>query len=300
MSAQTSQNQRADAPGGREGTKSQSFGTNGGSAGTGGWPFWVQPTLAIGAVAVFIVLINATSNIMEAQRAGYPLDARAPFIWETSSALMTVAAAPLVGWAIANWPFVRERWLSWGAIHLAAATIFSVIHVLGMIGLRKLAYMLAGSVYDFSHGQPLLTFFYEWRKDVLTYALVAVTFFWFAEWRAKRAAPPLTADRLEIKDGARTILLDPAEILWVEAAGNYVELHTAAATHLARGALANFEARLAPKGFVRVHRSRLVNRARLRAMKPTPSGDLELTLDDGRTLAGSRRYRANLEAGPTL
>jgi hypothetical protein len=31
-------------------------------------------------------------------------------------------------------------------------------------------------------------------------------------------------------------------------------------------------------------------------MKPTPSGDLELTLDDGRTMLGSRRYRAALES----
>ncbi|MBC7769500.1 MAG: LytTR family transcriptional regulator, partial [Phycisphaerales bacterium] len=58
--------------------------------------------------------------------------------------------------------------------------------------------------------------------------------------------------------------------------------------------------RLAARGFVRVHRSRLVNRARIGAIKPTPSGDVEITLDDGRILAGSRRYRAALEAAPTV
>jgi DNA-binding LytR/AlgR family response regulator len=59
--------------------------------------------------------------------------------------------------------------------------------------------------------------------------------------------------------------------------------------------LADWEARLAARGFVRVHRSRLVNRARIASIKPTPSGDVEITLDEGRVLAGSRRYRAALE-----
>ena len=61
-----------------------------------------------------------------------------------------------------------------------------------------------------------------------------------------------------------------------------------------RGTLAAWEAKLAPLGFVRVHRSRIVNRARIRAVKPTPSGDIELTLDDGGVIAGSRRYREGL------
>ncbi len=82
-------------------------------------------------------------------------------------------------------------------------------------------------------------------------------------------------------------LVDPAEIAWVEAAGNYVEIHVGGATHLARGTLASFEERLARAGFVRVHRSRLVNRARVASLKPTPSGDLEITLDDGRTVAAA-------------
>jgi DNA-binding LytR/AlgR family response regulator len=47
---------------------------------------------------------------------------------------------------------------------------------------------------------------------------------------------------------------------------------------------------------VRVHRSRLINRAHIAAIKPTPSGDVDITLSDGRTVTGSRRYRAALEA----
>ena len=69
-----------------------------------------------------------------------------------------------------------------------------------------------------------------------------------------------------------------------------------ARTLLARGTLAAFEERLAGRGFVRIHRSRLVNRARVAAFKPTPSGDLEITLDDGSVIGGSRRFRDALES----
>ena len=84
--------------------------------------------------------------------------------------------------------------------------------------------------------------------------------------------------------------------LFVEAAGNYVTFHTAARSYLVRGTLAAWDGRLAARGFVRVHRSHLVNRAHIASFKPTASGDLEITLDSGRTLAGSRRYREALEA----
>lgn len=233
---------------------------------------------------------------------GVHLDARAPWIWELSSIVIVIPLAPLIGLAIARWPFSAARWPAFIAIHFVCASLYSASHVFGMVTVRKAVYALEGAAYSFAQGNLPLMFFYEWRKDLISYAAIAYCFWWFAERRAREAAAPITAtpDRLEIKDGARTILLDPAEILWIEAAGNYVELHTGSATHLARGALAGFEAKLAQRGFVRVHRSRLVNRARIRAFKPTASGDLELTLDDGRTLAASRRYRANLEQTPTI
>ena len=67
-----------------------------------------------------------------------------------------------------------------------------------------------------------------------------------------------------------------------------------------RGTLAAWEARLTARGFVRVHRSRLVNRARIASLKPTPSGDMEIALDTGATLSGSRRYRVGLETSPNV
>ena len=63
-----------------------------------------------------------------------------------------------------------------------------------------------------------------------------------------------------------------------------------------RCTLATWEAKLAARGFVRAHRSRIVNRAHIGALKPTPAGDVEITLDNGAVVSGSRRYREGLEA----
>ncbi|WP_395644516.1 LytTR family DNA-binding domain-containing protein [Terricaulis sp.] len=271
---------------------------NGGEKGTSGWPR-VQwgPWWLIACIGAAISVVNATSVLMEHARDGHALPVWAPFLWEFSSWVMLLVLAPVVGEAIRRAPPRRESALRFGLIHLGLILTFSIIHVTGMVTIRKLGYWLAGEFYDFSHGNLPLTFLYEARKDAISYALFAIIYYLFQ--RRAAAAPAAPADeRIEIRDGAAAVFVAPSDILFVEAAGNYVEFHTAAKSHLVRGTLATWEAKLAARGFVRVHRSRLVNRAHVSAVKPTPSGDVELTLSDGRTLAGSRRYRTALEAAP--
>jgi DNA-binding LytR/AlgR family response regulator len=107
---------------------------------------------------------------------------------------------------------------------------------------------------------------------------------------------PATPSKIEVRDGSRTVWLDPADILWAEAAGNYVELHTTAGDLLHRTSLAALERELAPCGFARIHRSRLVRRAAVRAVETNASGDFDAVLTDGARLGGSRRYRSGLGA----
>jgi hypothetical protein len=273
--------------------------TNGGPSGTGGafrldplrlGPFRIGPIAWIAAFAVVIALVNATSRIMEAGRRGEALAAWEPLCWEFTSVAVIIALAPAVREAVQRVK-IGQRNLAPALVGHAALTIpFSLVHLPAMVGLRKLAYWLAGSAYDFSHGQLALEFIYEWRKDAVTYGLLA-GFFWVLQWRADEAAArtPASPERIEIRDGATAIYLQPADIAWVEAAGNYVEFHTSAGDRLVRGTLQAWEAKLAPLGFVRAHRSRIVNRARIRAIRPKPSGDLEIELDDGRAVAGARR-----------
>lgn len=275
--------------------------TSGEGNGTSGGTSLRQPgPLALIAIVTFVVVtVNSTSDYLDLSRSGADFDWWEPFVWEASSALIIVAMAPFVGAAVRRWTPGPENWLRPLAIHLGLTIPFSLIHIVAIFLLRNLIYWLLSARYGFFDDGVGLVLLYEWRKDVLTYAAIAA-FYWVFDYIAARranAASQQTDDgRIEVRDGGSAVFLAPADILFVEAAGNYIEFHTAARAHLVRGTLAAWEARLATRGFARVHRSRLVNRARIAAIKPTASGDLEITLDDGRTLAGSRRYREALDA----
>ena len=100
------------------------------------------------------------------------------------------------------------------------------------------------------------------------------------------------AKRLAIKGDGRVILVDVDAVDRLEAAGNYVEVHSGTRHHLVRETMAGLEGRLDPARFVRVSRSSIVNAGRVRELQPMFNGDFVVVLRDGTKVAGSRRYRA--------
>ncbi|WP_148293680.1 LytTR family DNA-binding domain-containing protein, partial [Azospirillum sp. B4] len=153
----------------------------------------------------------------------------------------------------------------------------------------------------------------EFRKDALTYLIAAailtmgrqlvrlsrVVALVEAQQTTAVLAPvvppaPEPPARLELKVGSRRVFVAPEEIVQVSAAGKYVEVMTAERVHLVRRALADLQAELPAHLFVRVHRSRLVNRAAIQRVDTRPSGDLDVTLNTGLTVTASRRYKADL------
>lgn len=254
--------------------------------------FRIGPWLTVLLVGVVVAFVNATSGIIEGAGAHWI----EPVLWETTSAIVIIGLAPLIGRAVRRRPPRGDSLATFGLIHFGLTLPFSLAHILAVFVMRETAYWAVGARYGFFDDGVAITLVYEWRKDVLVYAAIAATYYWFQRQAERQQPEQAGDDRIEIRDGGTAVFLAPRDILWVEAAGNYVEFHTAARAHLVRGTLAAWEAQLTARGFVRVHRSRLVNRAHIGAFKPTPSGDLDITLTDGRTLAGSRRYRAALQA----
>ncbi|MGD9982187.1 MAG: LytTR family DNA-binding domain-containing protein [Hyphomonadaceae bacterium] len=254
------------------------------------WRAW----LAVLLVGCAVAFVNATSGIIEGS-GGHWIE---PVLWETTSAVVVIALAPLIGRAMARWPPRTDKLASFALIHLGLTIPFALAHILAIFVMRETAYWAVGARYGFFDDGVAITMLYEWRKDVLTYAAIAATY-WIFQYMAERrlaAAQPLGDERIEVRDGGTAVFLAPSDISHVEAAGNYVEFHTGAKTHLVRGTLASWETRLTARGFIRVHRSRLVNRTKIAALKPTPSGDMEITLTGGLIVLGSRRYRAMLTA----
>ena len=109
----------------------------------------------------------------------------------------------------------------------------------------------------------------------------------FAHERPAADAP----ERILVRTNGRVHVLDPREIDWVEAAGDYVTIHAAGKSHLVRDSLRNLDTRLAAHGFLRIHRSTLVKLASIGELVAKDSGDHEVVLHDGTVLRLSRSYK---------
>jgi two-component system LytT family response regulator len=110
-----------------------------------------------------------------------------------------------------------------------------------------------------------------------------------------RRAFPKT-ESLVLKSGSQILFLKPADIDWIEAADYYACLHIGTRTYLLRRSLSELERDLDPTSFCRIHRSAIVNLARVRALQLNRGGEHELVLDNGSTLPISRRYRKHLQS----
>jgi two-component system LytT family response regulator len=108
------------------------------------------------------------------------------------------------------------------------------------------------------------------------------------------SADDLRRDVLAIRDGQRIVRVLTDDIRWVDAAGDYMCLHTDRETHVLRMTMRELEQRLDPRRFPRIHRSILVNAARVTALRPHLNGEYFLTLDNGQELKLSRSYRDRL------
>jgi two-component system LytT family response regulator len=108
--------------------------------------------------------------------------------------------------------------------------------------------------------------------------------------RADEAGGPW-AERLVVGIARGARVVNVRDVEWLEAADNYVTVHSVDGSGLLREPLKSLEARLSPAMFARVHRSAVVNLGRVRELRPQPSGDYELTLRSGATVTLSRTYR---------
>jgi two-component system LytT family response regulator len=117
---------------------------------------------------------------------------------------------------------------------------------------------------------------------------------------AARGSAPAPAEervaRLAIREIGRTYFIAVSAIDWIEGADYYAKLHVGGRVHLLREPLRSLEQRLDPTRFARVHRSAIVNLARIREIRVAARGDHTLVLDDATRLRLTRGRRRDLEA----
>jgi DNA-binding LytR/AlgR family response regulator len=286
----------------------QGIGAGGADPATNGYRVSMRAIyVGVAIIVATACLVNAFSVGYDLARLGRPYRSWEPFVWEASSAAVISAllafprqAAKLAG-GFSCHPVTS------GISVIGLALAFSAAHICGMVVVRDLAYAVAGAAYRFnwSVGQVI----YELRKDLFSFAIIGVIF-WLAERAFARSgaiAPTRdggdasasdrstepAASRLWLRDGRTSVLVDVGDVVCIISAGNYVEyVMVTGERHLIRTTLQAEAARLSRLGIARVHRTRLVNVKRIVAVTWRQSGDFDLRLDNGETMAGSRRYKA--------
>jgi two-component system LytT family response regulator len=114
--------------------------------------------------------------------------------------------------------------------------------------------------------------------------------------KLQRPLPASANGRLTVKSSGQILFVEPGEIDWIEAADYYACLHVGARRHLLRRSMSELEQDLDPNVFCRIHRSAIVNLARVRGLQLNGNDEYEALLADGSTLPISRRYRKQIQS----
>lgn len=270
-------------------------GTNGAPGGLSGdtqRAFLLAWCCAMG-IASLVISINILARLQEA-----PSEAASAFIDELTSAAALAIAFVLPGLMVLWIRRARPPLpVALVAIGLGFAA-FMVVHIGGCVALRALLYpWLIAATYGFDPAGPEMPF--EMAKDLIAYAASSAGFAVILAWLPKirlgaRTAP--VAATFDIQDGSRLVRTPVGEIIAVQSAGNYAEFQLADGRRLLmRTSLAALQAALEPSGFVRTHRSWLVNSGRVTGLRPEGSGDYAVELG-GFEAPVSRRFPAALAA----
>ena len=103
-------------------------------------------------------------------------------------------------------------------------------------------------------------------------------------------------DRLLVPEGRRMVPVAMADVVWIEAEGDYVRVHTPARSYLLTRSMKEIERRLDPARFIRVHRSAIVQSSHIREVRPSGNSRYRLLLSNGTTVIVSRTRAPQLRS----
>ena len=206
------------------------------------WRRWVEVGFWVGLTVVNAVA-NSYTVVTDIRKNDLAYATWEPVVWEWSSGIMWLALAWPVVWFSRRFPIHWDNWQRQLPWHVLASVAVSLIHVLGMVGLRTLAYASQGQPYEFGDWPREL--FYEYVKDARTYVgmVVLISFYrlllrrlqgeasLLAEPDEGQPVEPLDRpERFLVRKLGRDFLVAAADIEWLQASGNYVNLRCAATT----------------------------------------------------------------------
>jgi hypothetical protein len=268
---------------------------------------FVWQMLFFGILLILSALGNGYTVLADHARGGDSLPTWKPMVWEFSSHLLIWLLVPLLSWWLGKFPLTRRDWWRSLPAHLLATAPFSLLHTEGMVLLRKLAYRIVHHSYDF--GPFWDNWLYEYRKDYFSYFIILgalLAFRVYGLWldARGRSTDEITSldphdgdsplERLVVRKRNREFILEPRDIVRLEADGNYVVIYAGGESYRLRNSLEGLTRRLGEQRFARVHRTHAVNIDRIREIQPWDHGDYRIVLKDGSFVNFSRRYRSRL------
>ncbi|TZF87471.1 LytTR family DNA-binding domain-containing protein [Cognatilysobacter lacus] len=269
------------------------------------WGFWI---------GLFLVNSIANSITVDLDLRRVQVDVRGwePVVWEFSSNFVALLLVPAIV-AFTRWrPLEFSTWRRRLAEYLLASVVWSALHVAGMVAIRKAVYAALGAHYDF--GDWVSEWGYEYLKDARGFAssvLIVEAYRLFlrrlqgearllsAPDDAPAAEPVARPERFLVRKLGKEFLVAAADIEWLQASGNYVNLHVRGRDYPLRCTMAQIEEKLDPARFRRVHRSWVVNLDVIDRIEPVDSGDARVVMQDGTAVPCSRRYRSALRGEAT-
>jgi LytTr DNA-binding domain len=254
----------------------------------------VQPWFVYGFLywAGFLMVLEP-DNVVRAIRAGHQLSFGHEAVRITGAALVGAAVTPVLLLMTKRFPMSGEiRWRNalvqlGGAAFLAFGLIITSCILAAWAFERRWMPSMANVRYDLVSNWALLVF-------ALAFFSVIAQTIRFSRVSSGSYSSPLRTDfpdRVPVKSRGRTSFVEISSIDWIETQGNYLALHVGTRQHLIRDTLANFEARLDARHFVRIHRRAIVATTRIKDIRAEGNGDATLRLIDGCELRVSRRFR---------
>ena len=259
---------------------------------------------------VFAGFANLSIHWADAAREQGSFDLLDAVINEGSSIAISLCMLPMLLAACHRWPISLDNWKTRLPLYLLGSIAWTLLHVTGMVVIRTLIHAALGREYDY--GPWAGNLLYEYGKDAQTFFLivtVAHAFAWYARLRQGEAhalsspdegvpkVPESTPDRPQrflVRKLGREFLIATDDIEWLQASGNYVNLHLGRQAYPLRSTIGGIESQLDGGQFVRVHRSHIVNLRFIASIESTDAGDAIIHMKDGAAVPCSRTYRTAL------
>lgn len=207
----------------------------------------------------------------------------------------------------------RRSFLARSVIAFLLALVAATVHALINIAIFRLLVEPPGGLplrEELLLSLPPLIFFFSWVHLAVAVVLLSLTYSREVVQRDRRLAEvtgqlamlkqlrPDDSDQphLWVRNGAKRVRVDIADIDWIAAEGEYVRLHSGDRSWLERTSMADIGRQLEPLGFVRIHRSAIVNSKRVESLGRTSSGAPQVRLRTGRELRVGKAFRAQARA----